>query len=220
MDAVGHIEVAILRTRMVEQFTLKYGAFGYTQKDNFGMHFDEENFIKMMKEMERLTKEKIDKGDENVKDYFKKYTNETHLPLWILVEVLSFGTLITFFKGMEDADKRLVSKQFDIYDSVLKSWLFSINYIRNLCAHHERLWNRELSIKPVLPKREDRWTSLITDDNNRIFVILTILNYLTKKIDTQNNWAGRLNYLFTSYPEIPINLMGFPEDWSDSPLWK
>lgn len=220
MDAIGHIEVAILRTRMVEQFTMKYGAFGYAKKDNFGMHFDEENFIKMMNETERLTKEKIDKGDEGVKDYFIKYANEKHLPLWMLVEILSFGTLITFFKNMEDVDKKLISKQFGVFDGVLKSWLFSINYVRNLCAHHDRLWNRELSIKPVLPKKDARWTSLIADDNNRVFVVLTILNYLTKNIDPKSNWAGRLKNLLSLYPEIPINpMMGFPENWLDSPLW-
>ncbi len=48
MDAIEHIEVAILRTRMVEQFTRNHGPFGYCNRDNFNPNFTQSNFNRLM----------------------------------------------------------------------------------------------------------------------------------------------------------------------------
>lgn len=218
MDAMGLIEVSILRTRMVEQFTLKYGPFGYADKNNYGSHFKDDKFAAMMEEINRIVSERKNR-DESVQEYFHRYKNECYLPLWMLVECLSFGTLLTMFKHMHDAEKKILAKPFNMAEDVLQSWLLSLNYVRNLCAHHDRLWNRELSLQPALPRKSPEWIWL--SGNRRVFVILTILNYLVRKINPPANWKGRLKNLLSQYPEIPINkMMGFPEGWINHSLWK
>lgn len=220
MDAIGYVEVAILRTRTVEQFTLKHGPFGYTQKSNFGSHFTDEKYAEMIKEINKVVTDRKNR-DETVQEYFKTYHGETYLPLWMLVEFLSFGTLFTLFRHINDFEKKTIARQLGLSDDVLQSWLLSLNYSRNLCAHHDRLWNRELGVRPVTPRKMPEWTSLILHANNRVFVTLTTLNYLTKKICPEIKWDSRVKNLLKSFPEIPINqMMGFPNNWSESSLWK
>jgi abortive infection bacteriophage resistance protein len=199
MDAIGYIEVAILRTRAVEQFTLKHGPFGYIEKGNFAPHFTDEKYTGMMQEIGKIITERK-KRDESVQEYYSIYTKETYLPLWMLVEFLSFGTLFTLFKHMNDAEKKTLARQLDLPDDILQSWLLSLNYSRNLCAHHERLWNRELSLRPALPRKKVEWTSLIQQTNNRVFITLTILNYLIKKINPESKWDSRVKNLLESFP--------------------
>jgi len=96
-----------------------------------------------------------------------------------------------------------------------------LNYTRNVCAHHSRLWNRELAIKPILPdpRHDPRWHSPSTVTNNRVFAVLTVLQYLMRHIAPQSHWRDRLYTLFDKYPEIPVGPMGMPADWKKHPLW-
>lgn len=58
------------------------------------------------------------------------------LPIYALVEVFSFGTLSKFYKNMKNVDKKVVAKSFGIGYTYLESWLESISYVRNICAHY------------------------------------------------------------------------------------
>ena len=87
-----------------------------------------------------------------VKHFFERYgDSHDYLPLWMAVEVMSFGTTLSFFRGLPTTIKQEISGKFEIHDKVLESWLTSLNAVRNICAHHSRLWNRELGYKPIIP---------------------------------------------------------------------
>lgn len=58
------------------------------------------------------------------------------LPIYALVEVFSFGTLSKFYKNMKNVDKKVVAKSFGIGYTYLESWLESISYVHNICAHY------------------------------------------------------------------------------------
>lgn len=92
---------------------------------------------------------------------------------------------------------------------------------RNLCAHHARLWNRELAIRPFVPdaKNTPEWHQPATPDNRRMFAVLTLLRWLLQKIAPQSHWPDRLRALLKSYPDVPQLLMGFPSGWETSPIW-
>jgi len=55
----------------------------------------------------------------------------------------SFGTISVAYANLAPAEFSVVCKSFGLPHDVLKSWLHSLNYIRNICAPHGRLWNRE-----------------------------------------------------------------------------
>lgn len=75
-------------------------------------------------------------------DHFKtKYGDEhDHLPIWMLIEVMSFGKTLTFFRGVDRSVQQEVAANFRVPNDVFVSWLFAFNTVRNICAHHGRLW--------------------------------------------------------------------------------
>jgi abortive infection bacteriophage resistance protein len=216
MDAIEHVEVAILRTRMVEQFTLQHGPFGYCDPANFNPKF---NHARLMREKDDAVKRS---KEEFVQRFRSKYTSEPHFPLWMTAEVMTFGQLFTFFRHLHRVEKKRLAQAFDLYPPVLESWLHTLNFTRNACAHHARLWNREIPIRPKLPNIQHRpeWHDPVEIYNQRVFAILTILKYLLSNIMPQTDWGGRLLSLLHEYDEIPIWQMGFPANWQESPLWQ
>ena len=74
---------------------------------------------------------------------------------------------------------------------MLKSWLLALNTVRNICAHHSRLWNRELGTKPKIPAKDMAWQVVLVK-NDRIFGILTICKFCLDRIAPQSGWPDRL----------------------------
>ncbi len=219
MDAIERIEVAILRTQMVEQFARLHGPFGYADIKNFSPKFSPQDHLRLMYELNDAVQRS---SEDFVGRFRRKYTGESRLPLWMVVEVMTFGQLFTFFRNLNRTEQQSISKNFDLYPPVMISWLHSLNFIRNVCAHHARLWNRELSIRPLIPdqRHHAEWHTPFTPDNRRTFTILMLANYLLGKIDSENQWQDRFLSLLSLYPEIPLNWMGVPKNWQESPLWK
>jgi len=73
----------------------------------------------------------------------------------------------------------------------------------------------------VLPdkRHSPEWHRPVAFNNLRMFVVLTLLQYLLTFIDPQNDWQAKLEQLLVDFPEIPIQWMGFPEHWLDCPMW-
>jgi abortive infection bacteriophage resistance protein len=102
------------------------------------------------------------------------------------------------------------------------SWLHTLNYVRNICAHHARLWNRDLAVQPELPeaRNDPRWYGARAIGKKRVFVVLTLLNYLLKEAAPHTKWRERLVALFGKYQNVPLKMMGIPADWRTHDLWK
>lgn len=50
---------------------------------------------------------------------------------------------------MKNADKKAVATTFGIGYTYFESWIESIAYVRNICAHYGRLYNAKLSKTPI-----------------------------------------------------------------------
>ena len=133
------------------------------------------------------------------------------LPIYALVEVFSFGTLSKFYKNMKNSDKKVVAKFFGVGFTYLESWLESISYVRNICAHYGRLYNAKLSKTPMLYKEY----SEIGIGNNRIFGVLLCLKQLLKNDSHWNIFVDKIEMLFEKYESVDIKTMGFPENWKE-----
>jgi abortive infection bacteriophage resistance protein len=219
MDALERVEVAILRTRMVELFTRLHGPFGYSDSKNFSPKFLATEFNRLLSEIDSAV---LSSKEEFVNRFRRKYVSERHLPLWMAVEVMTFGQLFTFYRNINLDEQKAIAMAFNLYPPVLKSWLHSLNFIRNACAHHSRLWNRLLPISPLLPdqRHHPEWYTPAKFDNKHIFAVLSLLRYLLEFIDPEGSWQTRLENLLAEFPDIPIQWMGFPNNWKDSPIWK
>jgi abortive infection bacteriophage resistance protein len=138
---------------------------------------------------------------------------------WTITELMTFGTLLTLFRGCPGSVRQEVGGRFGVADNVLESWLRTLNGVRNLCAHHRLLWNRELDCRPIFPWKDSRWRKPVEVSRNRVFGALTILKYLLDDIAPGSGWARRLGGLLCEYPEIPRLPMGYPDGWERCPIW-
>lgn len=218
LDALEGVEVAV-RTRIAYELATRYGPFGYcTTPVLFGANPTRRaNFLEQLKDDFRLS-------DEVFAQHFRQKYGDSHsaAPVWMAVEVVSFGRVVTMFQGCPDDVRNDISKFFNVPTPVFESWLRSLNVIRNICAHHGRLWNRTLGFKPMIPRkyRYPEWHEPVQILPDRVFGPLTILAWLQPRVSFETRWATTLSELLASHPSIPVQQMGFPETWKNSPIWK
>jgi abortive infection bacteriophage resistance protein len=217
MDAIERIEVA-LRSALVNGLTLRFGPFAHLDPRAFpGIHPDDH----------RRLQDELRDGAQHSSEVFVEHFKRTYddfpdLPLWAATEIMTFGNMFTLFRISGKHTQKALAQPYGVTGKVLFSWLLTLNYVRNMCAHHARLWNRELALKPLIPdaKHDPRWYGERPVGNNRIFAVLTIHHFLLLRIAPQSGWRDRLFGLFDRYPSIPLPPMGMPADWRNHDLWK
>lgn len=164
--------------------------------------------------------------EEFVKHFKRKYQGEP--PIWIAVELWDFGAVSFMLDGMQVADQLQVAKKYGLPRiELLTSWARSINHIRNVCAHHSRLWNRSPADQAAPPKPGELSVldHVATDPNAkaRIYLTVAVIQFLLKTVNPTTTWSSRLHQLVSGFPEgngIRIAQAGFPDKWHDQPLWK
>lgn len=207
LDALERVEVAI-RCQLVYHFSHSYGPFGYTKSINFHEAFNHEFWLT------GITKETNRSSEAFIKHYQSKYEGYPELPLWMLAEVLSLGSLSYAYGGLKNDDKKVISSYFNVHHKSLSDWLHSLSYIRNVCAHHSRLWNRKLSIR-IEAIKNPPWTPAIKPRNDRIFCIILILKHLLVATGNNKEWVVNLRDLIRPIAKDDRwrNAMGLPSDW-------
>lgn len=213
LDAIERIEVAV-RTQITYVLGHLYGAFAHCNPKNFHEKFPYKEWrIDIEKEVQRSNAEFVTHYQEN-------YSGFPILPLWMLTELISLGCLSKLYTGMKNQDKKIVANQFQVHYKTFTHWLHVLTYIRNVCAHHSRLWNREFSIRSEKLK-DKSWSAPLTPRNDRIFYILLILRCLLKITNNGNEWFEQVNTILEPFANIPKYraAMGMPEKWREHPIW-
>jgi len=164
-----------------------------------------------------------------IQHYLNNYSSPSNPPSWMCFELLTIGEMSNIYRGLSSkVDKKRIASFFDLHPTVFISWLHSLTYVRNICAHHARLWNKELAIKPeLLLNPTGDWISIPFNNNKRLFYFLCVLKYLLFRANPGNNLKVKLENLFAKYPTVPIKYLGIPTDgtgnmlnWQDEPLWQ
>ena len=201
---IEKVEVYV-RCRIANYLAEQYGVLGYLEADNFVNPTYHQAFLDdIEEEIRRNSKAPF------VKNFRDNYEGG-NLPIYALVEVFSFGTLSKFYKNMKNPDKKVIAKSFGVGYTYLESWLESISYVRNICAHYGRLYNAKLSKTPTLYKEY----SEAGIGNNRIFGVLLCLKQLLKNDSHWKLFVQNIELLFEKYESVDIKTMGFPENWKD-----
>jgi len=218
------IEVAV-RAKMIYVLSHSIGPFWYLDSANFS------NPVKHADTLSKIGNEYSRSDEEFVKAFKNKYSDPMP-PSWMMLEVSSFGTLSSLYSYLQPTrDKRDIAQHFGLADKVLSSWLHSIVYLRNICAHHARLWNREMQIQPIIPRNPHRpfinQTSYVSPEtgmtlplNNKTYFILSMVIYLMNTINPKHTIQSKFKALLAKYPNIDTRAMGFPETWQTETLWK
>lgn len=208
------IEVAV-RSQMIQQLSLKISPFWFEDVSQFKKaHVHKKTIDKIRDELKRSDEEFILKFKE-------KYQNEFP-PSWMTLEVTSFGSLSVLFSALNPGRaKRDIANYFGLNERTFQSWLHSIVYLRNVCAHHSRLWNRDIRVKPQIPDNpKKQWLKNSEIENDKVYFLLSMILYLIQTINPKNSITSRFKSLLTKYPNVDVKAMGFPENWEEETLWK
>lgn len=212
LDAIERIEVAI-RTAITYEIAHAYGAFGHTDPANFAPSFEHGRFMDELGVEERRAKETF------AGHFRKKYTSEPHLPVWMATELLSFGTVSKLYAALAPALKQKIAAEYGVDEQFLRSWLHALTYLRNVCAHHKRLWNRQFAIRPRFPSRSLAWPHQVPD-NGRLYGMLVVLRHMLLVASPGCQWRERLWALLDTHPAVPLDAMKIPVDWRGRHLWR
>jgi len=211
IDAIERIEVA-LRTAVTYQLAINYGPFGHCDEKRFSAKFDHDRLMSELRYKEKESTESF------VAHFRKKYIAEPHLPIWMASELMSMGTISRIYGALDPNLRRKIAGEFNTTDYFLCSWTHTLSYVRNLSAHHCRVWNRKLAIKPKLPVGM-RWWPYTIDNNHSVYCVLIIAHHLVRAIAPHATWAARVQELIGQYPLVPVAAIGMPSKWRSMYPW-
>lgn len=155
-----------------------------------------------------------------VDHYLKKYGK---LPLWVAIEVWDFGIMSKLYSGMGYKDQIVIAKKYGASNGkAFAGWLRSFNFIRNVAAHHSRLWNINILERANLLQDDSYWQSL---NNSRPFYYFCLMQKLLRIICPNSNWGDRfINQLnafpMTSNNAVSLTDFGVMKNWQNWELWK
>jgi|SRR5690554_4478358 len=216
-EYLERIEIA-LRAKLTNYFGLSHGFYWYTIYD---LYADKNTFDIVNEEI--ISKFK-DPQERFLKNFKRKYTSESLPPSNMAMEILTLGKLARLYKGLHNNDEKgKIANDFGLPSTILSSWFIFLNNVRNICAHHGRLWNRRITAdKPLIPKRKKYEFNgdIPANFNSSCYGAIAMIDRILRIINPNNRFIIKVTELIGSYDEIDLVLMGFPEDWQTNPAWK
>lgn len=227
MDALERIEIAL---RVDVAHTLgQLDAFAYLRSDLFHKEFSQvlDKHSGLTKHHGWLAKhaQLIGRSKEEFVNHNKTKYGQP-LAIWVACEVWDFGTLSTLFGGMREAEQDAIAARYGIQNGrVFASWLRSLNYLRNVCAHHSRLRNRNIVDQPKLPAATVvSWVAPFEDSAHaraRCYLLICVLRHLLGVINPTSTWPQRMKAHLQSFPDLShLGLsrfgMGAADGWEEN----
>lgn len=231
LDALEPVEVAV-RAAVTDHMSTTYGtSHWYADPRHFVCPETRRDLLASLKDsinaqLKRPPETKTNTGLHHrsaLEHYLTTYGSPKLPPSWLMVEMLTLGQLVRIYRNLRNPDDRKrIARTLGLQAPVLDSWLRVYQRIRNICAHHGRLWNTGLGVHPVLPKSKTiPWLTqeIPHKKRQRLYPVLASFQTVLWTISPHSNWASRLHELITPRPEMYRRGMGVPEDWSDDPFW-
>ncbi len=215
MDAIERVEVA-LRAGWAHHMAMTYGSHGYLDPAHHDSVANHANGL------DDLAKEIRRSNDTFVHHYRRKYTDPDLPPVWMAAEIISFGQLSMWIGNLKlRADRQAISKPFGLDEKALVSFAHHMSYVRNICAHHGRLWNKRFTVTMAVPKFPAKLPIAMRGAHDRMLHnTLVMLDHLLGVVAPDSGWRGRLVALIDGCPQADPAAMGFPADWRARAAWR
>ncbi len=233
MDGVERIEIAV---RMQIGYVLgRTSAFAHEDASCFTPAFTAECTdtrepapSRHVQWLQRVNARKASSDEQFVEHFRGKY--DDRMPVWALTEILELGHLSVLYRGLKQQDAEEIAATFGVpTKKLMVSWLASLNYVRNVAAHHARLFNRKLQHAPARPKagqvplldhlRKNETAKGVFGTYNALAVIA----YLLPSIDAATDWNKQIAALLREFPTshvLSTDSLGVPRDWKALDLWR
>lgn len=215
---LGRIEIAF-RTLIIDKFSVGTdSSLWFTDASYFTDREEHRLFLK------KISDEINDSREDFIKHFRDNYT-DPYPPSWMTLQIVSFGTLVKLFTNFNNRDlKTQVAKHFGT-DNLNRfvSWMNTMVYLRNICSHHARLWNRAIKKMPEAYNfgvKTKRWTE---SDLSRVYYSICVIGFFLKNLYPGNDLKPRLISLFDSNTYVNSTkgkYLGFPNNWQSEFVWE
>lgn len=219
IDAIERIEIAA-RSAWVQEMSVRYGPHSYLNRELFKPGFDHGEQIGKLRSQ-------LDQSNEIfVSHYRNTYSDPDLPPIWAMTELISLGTLKAWINASRLVVTTKVARSLGMPSpQVLNGVLHSLNLLRNISAHHGRIWNR-LIVKrlPKIKKYRSRFVMEAVDGEGmqpakKIYNYLAVMAIMVRKVSPLSTWPSRMASILASMPEDQQREMGCPLGWQLDDLW-
>lgn len=213
IDAIERVEVSI-RSTWAYHLADQHGPHAHLDPNlAFKQHRWQQNIDKLTDEVSR--------SEETFIRHLRQTYSEPLPPVWAVCEVMSLGLLSRWYDNLKPMPvRRAIANTYDLDQATLASWLRHLSLVRNTCAHHSRLWNREFTITPAAPGHKPaglaaQWVP----GSRKIYNSLVILLHGMDIIAPHHHWRSGLKNLIAQH-SIDVSAMDFPANWQTLPIWQ
>jgi len=166
----------IIKSKIANLFTEKYGIQNYLKAENFDLNDKTEQHIHNL--IGTVTQEINYNYTKHsaVEHFTKKYG---FAPLFVAIKIMSLGDVSRFYGVMKQKDRQQISKKFNIPDNLLKQILVNVTYVRNICAHSDRLFTYRnkfyISTKKIDP------TYIKIENQTSLYILIKSMKFILDK---------------------------------------
>ena len=218
MDGIDRVEVAI-RSSWTNRFTLAHGSHPHLDAALFSNGYTHARMIAQIAA-------NVEKSKEVFVEHYREKYDTPYLPaLWSVSEIITIGQLSMWFSNTKDASVRdSVARDVGLpTKETVEGVLHAIALVRNICAHHGRLWNRRF-VKRI-PMIRRLGPELVTEPpqgqpQNLIYNVLVVLLHMMRAQGGGSDCRAALISLLATTTHERQASMGFPADWQTRPIWQ
>lgn len=228
-DGMERVEIT-MRTRIGEALCID-DPLGYADPDHFRPSFDHQKW--MSTAHRRISR--AGRNNEAIKHYRDEYDGK--YPFWVLAEVLDFADVSLLFEALPAKKQLEISEGLNIkinLDELSKNqqrkaitqpplvrWMEQLTVIRNICAHHGRLWNKSFAPAPTAALRTQPEFALLPEgQSQQVFGALTVMAYLLRVTSPGTSWPDKvtrhIKNSFLPNPLVRPESLGIPSTWFHS----
>lgn len=213
LDAIERFEVSV-RSQWAYQVAHRHGPHAHLDPSlAFRRDFWRKNLDSLSDEVRR--------SDEAFVRHFRNTYSEPLPPVWAVCEVMSLGLLSRWYDNLKPMPtRRAIADVYGLDERALRSWLHHLTHLRNVCAHHGRLWNRDFTITPELPRSKPAGLpGQLNHGSRKVYNSLVLLLHVLDVVAPNHRWRDNLKGLLSRHA-VDVSAMGFPPGWQQLPIWQ
>ena len=215
LDAVECIEVS-MRSQWAYHLSHEYGAHAHL---NCGLFYKQQNYNSCLDSLMNG----VERSRETFIKHFIKNYEEPLPPTWAVVEIMLLGQLSKWYRNLRSKSLRQkIADSYKMDEGVFASFIHHLTLIRNICAHHNRLWNRHFTITFKLPRKKPAKLRTVfnMEAPRQLYNSLAMVAYVTDIVSRDDQWKHRLLDILNKHKHVPTAPMGFPQTWQELNFWE
>ena len=220
LNAIERVEIS-LRTQWAYYLAHTHGPHSHLNANIFRVKWAKRGTLQTYQENVDALIREVTKSRETFIRHFDRF-EEALPPVWAICEIMMLGSLSKWYANLAySQDRNAIARGYKLDEINFVSFIHHLTIVRNICAHHSRLWNRLFTVKWKLPIKTPKglYANFNPTQNQKIYNTLVMLAYLMDIINPNHGWKTRLFHLINEH-DIDVEAMGFPADYAQFPIWQ